>query len=130
LHPINDSIEFPSINFTSDSLFLNEVNTNITAVSLVYNFATACPIYYVGIDQNEKEAFNVYPNPFTDNITIKVDFTTSYSISIFDISSRLVYNREVGKADSEINLSHLKAGMYTLVCSDYKSEKRMKIVKF
>ena len=43
LHTVNDSIEFPSINFTSDSLFLNVANTNITAVSLVYNFCRSLP---------------------------------------------------------------------------------------
>jgi hypothetical protein len=130
LHAVNDSIEYPSINFTSDSLFVNVTNTNIAAVGLMYNFTNACPAYYVGIDQHEKNAFNVYPNPFTDNFTINTDFTSFYKLSVYDISSRLVYNKEVVTADTEINLSHLKAGMYTLVCSDGITEKRMKIVKF
>jgi hypothetical protein len=128
-HTINDSIEFPSINFTSDSVLINVVNTNITAVTLTPVFSEACPSVF-GIASFEKDVFNVFPNPFTENITVSAGFSTSYSIELFDISARLVYQSKSNTAETEINLTNVQPGIYTLVCSDGKTAKRTKIVKF
>jgi hypothetical protein len=129
LQSINDSIEYPSINFTSDSLGINVINTNITPVSLTAVFAEACPSVY-GIPQTDNDIFTVYPNPFSDKITITTTFATSYNISIFDISSRIVYSTEGSEPETVINLTDLKPGMYMMVCYDGKSSKRTKLVRF
>jgi hypothetical protein len=129
LQTINDSIEYPSINFTSDSLGINVTNTNITAVSLTPVFADACNTVFGNL-QLEKAGFNVYPNPFTDNITIATAFTNSYSIDIFDISSRKVCSWQGSGTETVINLTDLKPGMYIMVCNDGKTSTRNKILKF
>jgi hypothetical protein len=128
LHVVNDSIEFPSINFTSDSLFINVINTNITEVPLMPNFAEACPV--VGIKKANVDSFQVYPNPFSDIITINTDFANSFNLSVYDISSRLVYQDEIGASVNDIDLSNLQSGIYTLVCRDSKTEKHLKVVKY
>jgi hypothetical protein len=129
LQTINDSIEYPSINFTSDSLGVAVVNTNITAVSLTSVFAEACPSVF-GIAQPDNDVFTVYPNPFMDYLTITTTFKTTYSINIFDISSRLVYSWEDSVPETVNNLTDLKPGMYLLVCNDGKTSKRTKLVRF
>lgn len=69
----------------------------------------------------------IYPNPFTDFITIS-DARDVTKVTVIDVSGRLV--RMVDNPSSKINLSELKSGMYILKV-DYKdgSSKSAKVIK-
>jgi len=126
-HSINDSIQFGVTALTSDTMNVTEADAGISPVSLAPTIAQVCP---VSVEQFDNSGVAVYPNPFSGNINITVDFTTEYDIEIFDINSRVVYNRSVDSKSIEINLSTLPAGIYTLVCKNRDTVQRSKIVKY
>jgi len=126
-HSINDSIQSGLTALTSDTMNVTEADAGISAVSLTPTIAQVCP---VSVEQFDNSGVAVYPNPFSGNINITVNFATEYDIEIFDINSRVVYNRSTDSKSVEINLSALPAGIYTLVCKNRDTVQRSKIVKY
>lgn len=65
--------------------------------------------------------FKIYPNPFTDLITIS-DTKEMKQLKVTDVSGRLI--RMIEKPSAKINLSDLKAGIYfmTIEFKDGKSQ--------
>jgi len=59
----------------------------------------------------KKDPLKIYPNPFSDIITIS-DWDKVKSISVVDVSGRMIKTME--NISSEINLSELKTGLYIL----------------
>jgi len=129
LHTINDSIQFGTTIFSSDNLAVHEVNTNITAFSLTPTHTIVCPSS-VGITQNEAGSTSVYPNPFSANFILTTGLTSKYNIDVFDSNSRRVFKSQFSGSSTEIDLSGLPAGIYTLSLNNGNSVKRMKIVKY
>jgi len=72
-----------------------------------------CDIYgSTGINQDLIDLkFNIYPNPFTDKITIDQKEIIDYHIMIHDFLGRNVYR---GNSEKEIYLDHLPNGFYYL----------------
>lgn len=60
----------------------------------------------------KENKINVYPNPFTDTLTIS-DVSKVQSVSIVDVSGRLV--KTIEKPSSELQLRDLKEGLYLVV---------------
>lgn len=70
-------------------------------------------IVYTGIEENiaNDGSVSIYPNPAKDFITIKSESGSIESISIFDISGRMVINNPHFMGGN-IDISQLKAGIY------------------
>ncbi|MCC7028649.1 MAG: T9SS type A sorting domain-containing protein [Saprospiraceae bacterium] len=64
--------------------------------------------YVVGVSDLLKESTKVFPNPFTDYLNIESDMGAIDTVTIYDTKGSLcgTYNT------NQIDLSHLKAGMY------------------
>ncbi|SIQ56633.1 fibronectin type III domain-containing protein [Chryseobacterium sp. RU33C] len=60
----------------------------------------------------KENKINVYPNPFTDTLTIS-DVSKVQSVSIVDVSGRLI--KTIEKPSSELQLRDLKEGLYLVV---------------
>jgi hypothetical protein len=56
----------------------------------------------------------VYPNPTSHSITIKGEKNMNQSFSIFDQMGREVFKGKLTGNETEVNLSMLSKGMYTL----------------
>ena len=70
----------------------------------------------VGInDQNLRNNFNIFPNPFTDvlNITVSDKKGNAHSVKITDLSGRILWQSSVTNRAS-VNLTWLPAGIYLL----------------
>lgn len=70
----------------------------------------------VGInDQNLRNSFNIFPNPFTDvlNITVSDKKGNARSVKITDLSGRMLWQSSVSNRTS-VNLTWLPAGIYLL----------------
>lgn len=61
------------------------------------------------------EGLRVWPNPFSDRITVSVTEAVRGSATVYDALGRVVYSRILGSTTSEIALGSLSAGVYRLV---------------
>ena len=59
----------------------------------------------------------VYPNPFTDMITIQLNDSEAvlYNVSVLSIDGRTVYKGSKTGQSTEINLNNLETGIYTII---------------
>ena len=78
----------------------------------------------------QKEDFNsysVYPNPTSHSITIKGEMNLNQSFQIFDQMGREVFKGKLTGTETEVNLSALSKGMYTLkIEGNYQSAQIVK----
>lgn len=77
-----------------------------------------------------KNGFEIYPNPFGDELTIKVtNGADLHSIEIYSLIGNKVFQEEI-KTNSSINVSHLTNGLYVVILTDRKGQQyKKKIVK-
>lgn len=63
------------------------------------------------LETAKKDALKIYPNPFSDNISIS-DVDKVKSVIVADVSGRIV--KMIDNVSSSVNLSELKTGLYIL----------------
>jgi hypothetical protein len=64
----------------------------------------------VGIGTSNDESFQIYPNPATDFVYIKL--TRETSIRLFDLMGKLCYSKDDVNGDLTIDVSDFKRGVY------------------
>ena len=82
--------------------------------------------------QEEESDFNVYPNPFTDYLTVKMPASGEESkVRLIDAHGRVVLTRIIdpGETTISINTSDVGAGMYILELVSGKEKETKKVVK-
>ena len=80
------------------------------------------------VEENTLENISIYPNPFNDNLSIKIPYNlTSYTVELYDIRGRLIYNtKKVNSPTRSINIGNLETlsqGAYLLKITDLNSNK-------
>ncbi|MBX9449379.1 MAG: T9SS type A sorting domain-containing protein [Taibaiella sp.] len=70
--------------------------------------------------------FEIYPNPFKDEITIKCTDSRTMDIKINDPSGKTVYRAASKGNNTTINLSHLPAGTYFVLVDGILGQKIVK----
>ena len=68
----------------------------------------------LGIGVEEIVKLSIYPNPTSNSITIKGEKNMNQSISIYDQMGREVFQGKLTGTETEVNLSSLSKGIYTL----------------
>jgi len=97
----------------------------------------------VGIEENpsytasNELSMSVYPNPITDQATIKFEITENNSVSyqIFDLSGRMIQQQELGiftqgSYQHTVNFDQLKNGTYILRMQSGQRNKAVKILVY
>jgi hypothetical protein len=67
--------------------------------------------------ENYENIIKVYPNPFNDNITIKLPLifnNSEFSIKVFDLSGRLVFDKKYLSSNGLINVTEMNSLEQTL----------------
>ena len=85
-----------------------------------------------GIDEAVANNFSVYPNPSTGVFTIEFDGNGSnIELSILDLNGRTVYTQAIATNKTDVNLSTIANGVYTvvLVSNDTVSATKMIVAK-
>lgn len=60
-------------------------------------------------------AFNIFPNPSQDFLTIQLpNEIMDGSIEVFDLSGRLVKSKKINKVDNKLNINYLSQGVYLI----------------
>jgi hypothetical protein len=81
---------------------------------------------YTDID---KQDFTVYPNPFTDHLTIEIPFQSD-ELEVRDLSGKLVFQQETFSAQQlTLNLSSLPEGAYILTLNTSEGKMSKAILK-
>lgn len=76
-----------------------------------------------------KQDFTVYPNPFTDHLTIEIPFQSD-ELEVRDLSGKLVMNQNTFSAQQlTLNLSSLPAGAYILTINTSEGKMSKAILK-
>lgn len=82
-----------------------------------------------GIEQLENESIvSVFPNPFTDVLTIKHSFDNS-DIIIVDVLGKIVFEKQLKTTETNIDLDHLTKGVYQLILKGNNNSRTLKIIK-
>lgn len=85
-----------------------------------------------GIERNNKFNLNIYPNPFTNLLTINIE-TDDYenlTYQLYDINGRQLLNEKITNNNTNINMSQLpKAVYYLKIMDNHKPVKAFKIIK-
>ena len=68
------------------------------------------PVVTVSTEKTAKGTFNIFPNPSTENFTVKADALEN--ISVFDAIGNLVYNETVSNNSITVTTSNLNSGIY------------------
>ena len=74
-----------------------------------------------GIEDWNIENISIYPNPFNESVNILVNSSDEFSIQIYDINGRLIYNiNKITPINKIISIDHLKVeqGSYLLKIID------------
>ena len=68
----------------------------------------------VGVQENQKNIFAIYPNPVTDKMTV-ISSEGIFSIEVFDFTGKQLISADYGNLlKTEIDVSGLKKGIYTV----------------
>ncbi|GEM_PF-2168081 len=86
----------------------------------------ACDL--LSINDLDKKSVKVYPNPVKDFLYISND-SNIQKISLIDVSGKVIFSKELNANKTEINITHLKSGIYILKTITNNRESTTKIVK-
>jgi len=82
------------------------------------------------VPNNNEEILAVYPNPFTDRITIKGYRDMEVCISVFDIMGHILFEESCkGKNEFHINTTNLPKGIYFVQIASIDNTTAYKIIK-
>ena len=71
--------------------------------------------------------FEIYPNPFSDKITIKTSYNKKFTIEMFNILGKKVYSKNNISSIENIHLPNIKPGVYLLKI--YSKDHKMVLIK-
>jgi hypothetical protein len=83
----------------------------------------------VSLTMSQKKGFiiNVYPNPATEYINLKVDMIQDIRYELYDLRGMLIATKQVDTDETEIPVGKLKPSIYLLKI--FKGSQELQIVK-
>ena len=87
--------------------------------------------WQLGVKDNSSEIdFSVYPVPFNNQLTIKLNESDDYQVTVYDISGKLVYTNTYNQTEvMTLDVTNLSKGQYILRIQNDKSVISKKIIK-
>ncbi len=80
-------------------------------------------------DWNSDE-IEIYPNPFNDFIILKVGNAIIEKVEIYDLSGRLIFNKQINKASEyTLETGNIFKGNYLMKVYTNKGVKTFKVIK-
>ena len=77
----------------------------------------------------ENNSSNVYPNPFTNNVNIKVKDNTKSILQIIDFNGRIIAEEQLRELDNRIDTSNLIPGIYIFKINSKQKNSIYKMIK-
>jgi hypothetical protein len=76
---------------------------------------------------NGMNDIRIYPNPFTE--VIKLELIDVTDVSVYDVSGRLVFNKQIGPENNALDLKDLILGTYIVKLVSLNQMVLKKIIK-
>jgi len=94
-------------------------------------FSDDCYTAYLSVGDVVMNSMNVrlYPNPFSDVITITSDQNLIESVKVYDLKGVLLYQTRDNSTEVNVNLSNLSSGIYLIKTASPNGETMHKVVK-
>jgi hypothetical protein len=91
----------------------------------------SCDIFIIGINETKnKNSFEIYPNPFNNNLTIKFNYANKTNIRIINNMGQIVYLKKSIIIDNlDLDLSFLEDNLYILQIFNNEMYETQKIIK-
>ncbi len=87
------------------------VATSVTSVTRTFQL-TITP--FLGVEDNVKNNFVLYPNPASNVLNIKGDFDSNESITIYNMLGQTIYTKRLTSNDESIDIASLAKGIYNV----------------
>ncbi|MES2592845.1 MAG: ice-binding family protein [Bacteroidota bacterium] len=89
------------------------ITGDLTTDSATVTIPTGCGVT-TGINETEKNSLNIYPNPFTNQVNIKIDESqiNKYEFRLYNMLGDEVMNLSVSQQVTTLETSKLPAGIY------------------
>lgn len=82
----------------------------------------------LGVDELEN-AVSIYPNPFSDQLTIQLGNWVSSTVQIYDMNGALILDLQVPGSEMTINLDAISSGVYVLKVINGSETYQTRIIK-
>lgn len=83
----------------------------------------------VGIDENNSNMLgSIYPNPATDKLIISKHNPRVTTVTIYDLSGKVVLYKKLIEVNTSIDINHLKKGVYLVEMNDQKNLTSEKLI--
>lgn len=128
--------------FLNGDSITGATNQNYTAAAngnytVAYSYIPACVsvsgitvFSTLGTDDNQQNSFSIYPNPFRNEVTVKLDeFTGPTTITICDFSGRKLVQKEISHNSQTIDMSAFSDGMYIFQFQNAKGIISKRVIK-
>jgi hypothetical protein len=99
-------------------------------VSIYYE--DACVAFEGGVAENQTDenALQIFPNPSSDHITLKLSQnTTKATIKIYNLLGELKYTSTMSSPETTVDIADLAKGVYIIEVATEKNVMREKFVK-
>ena len=67
-----------------------------------------------GLEAEGQSLFNVYPNPATENFTVQMSGSTTFTVAMFDAQGKMVYEQSGLVMDHQVAVNEMERGAYIL----------------
>jgi hypothetical protein len=104
-----DTLSVGEFYYYVTAIYNNEADNSFLCESITSD--TVFVFIGAGINEPGSGAISIYPNPATNYVTVKSDYTMS-RIEVMNFTGQTVINSNVETKASKINLTTLKAGVY------------------
>jgi PKD repeat protein len=127
--PSTSSLQNPVITYTSSgvkniTLITTNASGSSTAITKTITINTC-----TGIEELTSEQISIYPNPANDYITISIDNSIEFAtISLIDVLGKEIMSRNVTQSTSQLNLSGISNGIYSLKLKDEHNHSFTKLI--
>ncbi|WP_317899753.1 T9SS type A sorting domain-containing protein [Aurantibacillus circumpalustris] len=92
------------------------------------------PIWYTALaplsvkENDNKIAFNYFPNPVSKKLNISLATCDDYVISITDVSGKLIVEETIFSSEFKLDLSNIRPGLYSLNVKSNKDSVSRKLI--
>ncbi|MFY7810834.1 MAG: T9SS type A sorting domain-containing protein, partial [Flavobacterium sp.] len=131
----NGSITFSQLSSIPSNGASIAVKVRATVNNIVGSWGNSCTISTQtqqvsrNIIQLNTEEIKAYPNPFSNEFTLKLSDESEANIQVFDINGKLVHNQLINNTSEVVLGEDFSLGIYLVNVSQNKETRTFKIIK-